>query len=678
MAASRLPAPRAIGSPPAPVARQLRAPGRLGRHCSWLRTHRTDEWSIALIAAVLSIAFFKWYGAHGLTVAFNDSRSRELIARRVLMSRTPGLAQFGATWLPLPSMLMLPLIWSNMLFSDGIAGSLPSMAGYVVAAVYIYRTARLITSSRWPGWVAAFVLMLNPSILYMQSTPMSEMLSVSAFVVTVYYALCVTHSYQALDIVKCAAAVAAGTLVRYENWLIGIAVVPILVYTAWRRQGYRVAEAWVILFGLLAFAGCAAWILYNLVIFHDPLLSFFYGQSSHKYYAGTPAYMLPARHHAMFALTMYGLTVVNIVGWPVVVVALAGFATFLWRTGFRAKTLPVYLTLVPFGFYWSVLYAGVNTESMPQLDTGPYYNIRFGMLMIPAAALFAGLVATSGRMALRWVHAGVALAVIVVFSVISVMIQTPFVLREALYGYGGDTRLTGQAEAQWLSSHYHGGNILYTYVNDPSLMYYLLVDHHFPDHVFITDANGAQFAAALARPQDWVNWIVINASNNNNADLIWATLHRHGGWRHYFVLQKKFPAHSSVHGTYGTVEIFGKRTGPTPQGAAEQARPRAGVRHQPAQVGGGSRPGPPAMRMRVPAGFPGAAPGGLSARPRVPRSRARSLSQLVCTVRPGDTLSGVAASRHVSGGWRALYRANRAVIGPDPNLIHTGQRLKCP
>jgi hypothetical protein len=540
-------------------ARLEPTPGPLPRLYGWIRTHLTDEWSVALIAVALSITFFKWYGAHGLTVAFNDSRSREMIARRILMSRTPGLAQFGATWLPLPAMLMLPLIWSGTLFSDGIAGSLPSMAAYVIAAVYMYRMARLAASSRGAGWVAAGVLMLNPSLLYMQSTPMSEAPAVSAFVVGIYYALRVTHTYHALDLVKCAAAVATGTLIRYENWVIGIAVVPVLAFTAWRRHGYKLAEAWIMLYCLLAFAGCAAWILYNAVIFHDPLLSFFYGQSSHKYYANTPAYLLPARHHAMFALKLYGLTVADTAGWAIVVMALLGFVIFVWRFRLQGRTLPVYLTLVPLGFYWLVLYKGVNTESLPQLGTGPYYNIRFGILMIPALGLFAGFAVTSGRVLARRALAGTALAVIIFSGVIGSFAQTPFVLREALYGFGGDTMQTSQAEAQWFSSHYQGGNVLYSYVPDPSFMFYLLTKYHFSDHVFVTDANGAQFAEALARPQDWVTWIVVSSGSGNNTDLIWASLHRRQDWRHYFILRKTFPAHHSVQGTSGIVEIFEKR-----------------------------------------------------------------------------------------------------------------------
>ena len=55
-------------------------------------------------------------------------------------------------------------------------------------------------------------------------------------------------------------------------------------------------------------------------------------------------------------------------------------------------------------------------------------------------------------------------------------------------------------------------------------------------------------------------------------------------------------------------------------------------------------------------------------------------------VRPGDCLwhlaqadlpAGASAAQ-VTTRWRAIYRLNRAVIGPDPDLIQPGQRLVLP
>ncbi|GGY23209.1 LysM peptidoglycan-binding domain-containing protein [Streptomyces djakartensis] len=44
-------------------------------------------------------------------------------------------------------------------------------------------------------------------------------------------------------------------------------------------------------------------------------------------------------------------------------------------------------------------------------------------------------------------------------------------------------------------------------------------------------------------------------------------------------------------------------------------------------------------------------------------------------VRSGDSLSAIADSLDLSGGWRALYVGNREAVGLDPNLIRPGQRL---
>ena len=44
-------------------------------------------------------------------------------------------------------------------------------------------------------------------------------------------------------------------------------------------------------------------------------------------------------------------------------------------------------------------------------------------------------------------------------------------------------------------------------------------------------------------------------------------------------------------------------------------------------------------------------------------------------VHTGDTLSGIAHDHSKDGSWQALYKANRAVIGEDPALIHPGLAL---
>ena len=59
-----------------------------------------------------------------------------------------------------------------------------------------------------------------------------------------------------------------------------------------------------------------------------------------------------------------------------------------------------------------------------------------------------------------------------------------------------------------------------------------------------------------------------------------------------------------------------------------------------------------------------------------PKTVARPVSRYA--VRPGDTLSGIAARFAVRGGWPALYAANRPLIGSDPNVIRPGTVLVLP
>jgi hypothetical protein len=290
-----------------------------------------------------------------------------------------------------------------------------------------------------------------------------------------------------------------------------------------------------------------AWVIYNWVIFHDPLLSFFYGQASHTFYANTPSYMLPARGHAGFALVMYALTVAGTVGLPTLVLGVAGLWIYLWRARAREGALPVYLMLVPLVFYWLALYHGANTESLPELGEGQYYNIRFGLAMIPGIAMFAGFLAAAPVH--RWLRGAVAALVVAVLagSFFAESVQhTPFVLREALYGSGSDGRRVGQTQADWFGAHYRGGNVLITYVNSPSLMFYLLTEHHLSDRALITDANGPQFTRALSDPPANVAWIVMDSNATNGESRIWTVLHKRTDWRRRFVLKK----------TFGTTQIY--------------------------------------------------------------------------------------------------------------------------
>src|ERR1700733_8679589 len=193
-------------------------------------------WGVALAAAVVSVAAYVTPVPLPGVLLYVDSISHLEIARRVVSSTSPGLAQLGYVWLPLPHLLMLPLVWITPLYQNGFAGSIVSMAAYVATAVLIYKIAFRLTSRKFAGVVAAGVFALNVNMLYMQSTPMTEALLFCLLAAMVY---CVqqwadTDKYQYL--IAGAVAALGATLTRYESWPVLACLVIAVVFIAWQRR----------------------------------------------------------------------------------------------------------------------------------------------------------------------------------------------------------------------------------------------------------------------------------------------------------------------------------------------------------------------------------------------------------------------------------------------------------
>ncbi|MEU6158671.1 transglycosylase family protein [Streptomyces sp. NPDC047130] len=73
----------------------------------------------------------------------------------------------------------------------------------------------------------------------------------------------------------------------------------------------------------------------------------------------------------------------------------------------------------------------------------------------------------------------------------------------------------------------------------------------------------------------------------------------------------------------------------------------------------------------------GARDTGKDVRPQTPPQSRAGQTDLYTVVR-GDSLSAIADTRDVDGGWQSLYAANRSTVGSDPDLIMPGQRLRMP
>src|SRR5258706_12427961 len=72
---------------------------------------------LLIVFSALAIEYFYLLGQLSI---YADSMSSLYIARKVIDNITPGLAQLGNVWLPLPQLLMLPLIWNIFLWLSGL------------------------------------------------------------------------------------------------------------------------------------------------------------------------------------------------------------------------------------------------------------------------------------------------------------------------------------------------------------------------------------------------------------------------------------------------------------------------------------------------------------------------------------------------------------------------------
>ena len=120
------------------------------------------------------------YARADLTLSHYDARAHLVVARRVVDSLTPGWRQFGGVWLPLPHLVNLVPVqwdWAYRTGATGVAASILVLGwGLAALAGVLYRrTAFGRGRTRGPALV-----LLNPNVLYLQSTPMTEPLLIGA------------------------------------------------------------------------------------------------------------------------------------------------------------------------------------------------------------------------------------------------------------------------------------------------------------------------------------------------------------------------------------------------------------------------------------------------------------------------------------------------------------------
>jgi hypothetical protein len=137
-------------------------------------------------AAAAGGALAAWhYHALGLTLSHYDARGHLIVARRIIDSITPGWQQIGAVWLPLPHLLNALPVQIDLFYRTGASAVALSILEYAIAAGAIAWIILWLTDSAIAALAGTAVFALNPNVLYLQSTPMTEPLLLAATTVAV-------------------------------------------------------------------------------------------------------------------------------------------------------------------------------------------------------------------------------------------------------------------------------------------------------------------------------------------------------------------------------------------------------------------------------------------------------------------------------------------------------------
>src|SRR6202162_1705060 len=147
------------------------------------------------LAIFVSVFSFLVYNRNNEVLLYGDAVAHINIARRVFDSKTPGLLQLGTVWLPLPHLLIMPFIISRQMWQSGTGGSIPSMAGFVLGVLGIFRLVRVAlvrdgqvdATVKIGAWASALIYGANPNLIYLQATAMGESLFLAFFVWAVVY-----------------------------------------------------------------------------------------------------------------------------------------------------------------------------------------------------------------------------------------------------------------------------------------------------------------------------------------------------------------------------------------------------------------------------------------------------------------------------------------------------------
>ena len=351
--------------------------------------HSSRTGLAALVAALLSViatAAAWWCFSHGYSLYYGDAEAHLNIARRILDSRTPGPDQIGTVWLPLPHLILVPFVMHDAWWHSGLAGVLPSLACFVIAGMFLFSAARRVYGSAGAALAVALLFALNPNMLYLQTTPMTELPFLASLAALLWSTLWFRDAQSPWPVLIAAGASNAASLTRYEGWFLIPFVCLYLLVVAKRKSD-------AILFAALAALGPLAWLAHNQY-YYSNALEFYNGPYSaaaiYKRQLAQGGFPYPGDHDWSMAARYYVAASRSIVGWPLLILGVAGTLIAVAQKTWWSLFL---LLLPPLFYVWSMHSSGTPIF-VPDLPPYGWYNTRYAIAVVPLAAFAAGALVT--------------------------------------------------------------------------------------------------------------------------------------------------------------------------------------------------------------------------------------------------------------------------------------------
>lgn len=485
---------------------------------------------VSMLSAVSVWAFAQYYH-NGLGLAYNDARSHLDIGRRVVEGLRPGFAQLGSVWLPLTHLLMTLTIWNDFMWHSGLAGALWSMISYVATGVLLFLFLREVGVGLLGRFVGVIVFAANLNILYLQSTAMTELALIGTTMAASYFLLLWYARRRLPFLLLSALFVMFSTLIRYDGWFLFFFASLMLFVSAWKSGGYRKAEGTFVLFATLAGFGVFLWLLWNLLIFGDPLYFAFGPYSAHAQQDDLAAAgVLLTKGSWFLSAKMYFYALAYNTDTFVLLLGAIGACVFFFDRKIDSRTRFASLALfAPLLFNILALYLGHSVLFIQGLSGDTWFNVRYGILMMASVAVFVGYL----------VHRAVPVRPVLIGTLFFVLFFQ-FSSQDAVTiddGRTGASQKNVTEVAAWLRDNAgpQKGYILISAASHDSVIF----SSGLPMGRFIHEGTGPYYESAIQDPDNWARWIVVRS--NSDSDSTWRLLKDNVGFLEGYRLVDHYP-----------------------------------------------------------------------------------------------------------------------------------------